>query len=136
MVRFELMVLEDLGFGLDLDQCALTGGREDLAYVSPKSGRAVCRTAGEPWRERLLALPSFLSHPSGERRDAGGLDVGDLAAAFRLTRFFFAKHVYEPRGIDEPGPRAAFVAAGGRRLSEAANSAPQPPPAPAVGHLP
>jgi len=60
VVRFELQLLADLGFGLDLGECAATGATEDLIYVSPKSGRAVSRSAGEPWRERMLRLPGFL----------------------------------------------------------------------------
>ena len=52
IVRFELQLLAELGFGLDLDECAATGQREELIYVSPKSGRAVSREAGEPWRDR------------------------------------------------------------------------------------
>ena len=53
-------MLDELGFGLDLSECAATGARSDLAYVSPKSGRAVSRSAGEPWRDKMLALPAFL----------------------------------------------------------------------------
>src|SRR5262249_50001270 len=52
VVRFELQMLAELGFGLDLAACAATGQSEDLGYVSPKSGRAVSRSAGEAWRER------------------------------------------------------------------------------------
>lgn len=105
VVRFELLVLEELGFGLDLSCCAATGTREDLVYVSPKSGRAVCRTAGEPWRDRMLPLPEFLLR-SGMR--PGSSDVED---AFRLTGFFLARHVYEPRGLGEPEARMSFIAA-------------------------
>ncbi len=60
LVRFELAMLAELGFGLDLDTCAATGSNLDLIYVSPKSGGAVSRQAGEPWRDRLLRLPGFL----------------------------------------------------------------------------
>ena len=69
-VRFELQLLSELGFGLDLEQCASTGSRADLVYVSPKSGRAVSREAGEPWADKMLRLPAFLRDPaieSGER---------------------------------------------------------------------
>ena len=55
IVQFELHLLNELGFGLELDSCAVTGTRDDLIYVSPKSGRAVSRQAGEPWRDKLLA---------------------------------------------------------------------------------
>ncbi len=64
-VHFELALLAELGFGLDLDQCAATGSREDLIYVSPKSSRAVSRDAGAPWADRLLPLPAFIRAPPG-----------------------------------------------------------------------
>ena len=65
-VRFELQLLSELGFGLDLEQCASTGSRADLIYVSPKSGRAVSRDAGEPWADKMLRLPAFLRDPAAE----------------------------------------------------------------------
>ena len=71
VARFELQLLSELGFGLDLAQCASTGATGDLIYVSPKSGRAVSRAAGEPWADKLLRLPAFLREPSaasGRRR--------------------------------------------------------------------
>ena len=64
------------------------------------------RAAGEPWRDRMLALPSFLRRSSGEHGDAAALEE-----AFRLTGFFLARHVYEPRGLPEPQARAGFLAA-------------------------
>jgi DNA repair protein RecO (recombination protein O) len=110
IVRFELLVLEELGFGLDLAACAATGSREDLAYVSPRSGRAVSRTAGAPWAERMLVLPGFLA---ASRRRA---DPAELEAAFRLTDYFFHRHVYGPRGLTAPEARAGFVRAWRRCL--------------------
>src|ERR1051325_4466202 len=77
IARFELQMLAEFGFGLDLDQCAATGVTADLIYVSPKSGRAVSRTAGEQWQDRMLRLPLFLC--CGE--DAGAPDSGGLADA-------------------------------------------------------
>ncbi|MER8571832.1 DNA repair protein RecO [Mesorhizobium sp. M1338] len=106
VARFELLVLGELGFGLDLSQCAATGTRQDLAYVSPKSGRAVSREAGAPWRDKMLVLPAFLQRGSGLRADAAAVED-----AFRLTGFFFTRHVYEPRGIEPPDARAGFLAA-------------------------
>jgi DNA repair protein RecO (recombination protein O) len=106
MARFELLVLDELGFGLDLTQCAATGARDDLAYVSPKSGRAVSRAAGAPWADRMLALPPFLRRGSGQRADAAAFEE-----AFRLTGFFLHRHVYGPRGIEAPEARAGFLAA-------------------------
>jgi DNA repair protein RecO (recombination protein O) len=114
VVRFELQLLTELGFGLDLAQCASTGARADLIYVSPKSGRAVSRTAGEPWADKMLRLPSFL-------RDHDALPAGrDLADGFALTGFFLARHVLEPRGLALSDERAHFIAALGRALPSVA----------------
>lgn len=104
VVRFELLILEELGFGLDLSSCAATGRRDELVYVSPKSGRAVSRDAGEPWHDKMLALPSFLLRGSGLRADRTTMEQ-----AFRLTDFFLARHVYEPRGLQPPEARAGFL---------------------------
>jgi DNA repair protein RecO (recombination protein O) len=95
MARFEVLLLEDLGFGLDLGQCAVTGSNDDLAYVSPRTGRAVTRSAGEPYAGRLLSLPSFLLDHAGA---AAAPSDADVAAAFRLTGYFLARHVFDPRG--------------------------------------
>ncbi|QRM54828.1 DNA repair protein RecO [Sinorhizobium sp. BG8] len=119
-VRFELAVLNDLGFGLDLEECVATGSREDLVYVSPKSGRAVCRAAGEPWADKMLALPSFLAV---ERRHAADCDA--LSQAFRLTAFFLNRHVCEPRGLELASARDGFVQAVLKALAVAEASRPQ-----------
>jgi DNA repair protein RecO (recombination protein O) len=111
VVRFELQLLDDLGFGLDLDQCAATGVNDNLAFVSPKTGRAVSLAAGEAYRDRLLPLPAFLLAPASESRPT----AADLADAFRLTGYFLARHVYEPRGLVPPEARASLVALIGRR---------------------
>ena len=104
-VRFELQLLSELGFGLDLEQCASSGTRADLIYVSPKSGRAVSREAGEPWADKMLRLPAFL-------RERDAQPVGrDLDDGFALTGFFLARHVLEPRGLALSGERAHFIAA-------------------------
>lgn len=105
-VRFELALLNDLGFGLDLEECAATGLREDLAYVSPKSGRAVSRAAGAPWAEKMLALPDFLAFGTKQ-----GADPESLAAAFRLTGYFLDRHVYVPRGLEAGAAREGFCQA-------------------------
>jgi DNA repair protein RecO (recombination protein O) len=115
VARFELQLLAELGFGLDLSSCAATGALGDLVYVSPKSGRAVSREAGEPWRERLLALPSFLAEEEAARPSPE-----DLAAAFALTGFFLGRHLYEPRGETLPDARAQFIAAVTRAMARVA----------------
>jgi len=80
-VRWECGLLAALGFGLDLGRCAVTGATDDLAYVSPRSGRAVSRMAGHPYRDKLLPLPGFLW------RDAPA-DRPDITAGLVLTRYF------------------------------------------------
>jgi len=104
IARFELQMLGEFGFGLDLDQCAATGATADLIYVSPKSGRAVSRDAGEPWRDRMLRLPAFL-HSDGEGEPA----ADQLTDAFALTGFFLERHVLEPRGLPMHDARANFI---------------------------
>jgi DNA repair protein RecO (recombination protein O) len=105
VVRFELLLLAELGFGLDLEQCASTGARGNLIYVSPKSGRAVSREAGEPWADKMLRLPAFL-------RDRDAQPAGpDLADGFALTGYFLTRHVLEPRGLTLTDERAHFIAA-------------------------
>ncbi|MBX8800351.1 DNA repair protein RecO [Ochrobactrum sp. MR28] len=106
LLRFELMLLEELGFGLDLKSCAATGGTTDLIYVSPKSGRAVSRDAGAPWADRLLAMPEFVCN-SRVRAET----VPDICTAFKLTGFFFTRHVWEPRGQQQPESRSGFISA-------------------------
>ncbi len=102
LARFELTLLDELGFGLDLMSCAATGVTAELTHVSPKSGRAVSRSAAEPYRDRLLVLPPFLK----TREPPQG---GDLAAAFTLTGHFLDVHVWQPRLVDPPAIRDALV---------------------------
>jgi DNA repair protein RecO (recombination protein O) len=96
-VRFELDLLTELGFGLDLSRCAATGRTDDLAYVSPKTGRAVSTTAGEPYRDRLLSLPPFLTRSVGN-----GVSSADILNGLRLTGFFLEQHVF----AHQPAPAA------------------------------
>jgi DNA repair protein RecO (recombination protein O) len=114
VVRFELDLLAELGFGLDLAQCAATGTDHDLVYVSPKSGRAVSRAAGEPWHDRLLRLPAFLA----AQADTPTPSAEDLSAGFALTGFFLTRHALEPRGLALPEARQHFLAALSRTLSQ------------------
>ena len=114
VVRFELQLLSELGFGLDLTQCASTGATVDLIHVSPKSGRAVSRAAGEPWADKLLRLPAFLGQPEAMP------GAGDLADGFVLTGFFLERHVLEPRGLTLSDERAHFIAALTRALPSVA----------------
>lgn len=107
VARFELQLLAELGFGLDLSQCAATGTQANLIYVSPKSGRAVSRQAGLPWQDKLLPLPGFL----GEGAKGGTASPDELAHGFALTGFFLNRYVLEPRGLTLPDARNSFIAA-------------------------
>lgn len=101
-VKWELDLLADLGFGLDLASCAATGGNDDLVYVSPKSGRAVSASAGERYRDRLLPLPPFLS-------SGGPADAGAVADGLALTGYFLDRHLFAPHRRRMPEPRARLL---------------------------
>ncbi len=113
LARFELAMLAELGFGLDLSTCAATGATDDLIYVSPKSGSAVSRSAGEPWRDKLLRLPAFLRDDAGDPSEP--LTDDDLRDGFALTGMFLLRHVLEPRGQTHSDARDGFIAAVLRR---------------------
>jgi DNA repair protein RecO (recombination protein O) len=100
VVRWELALLEELGFGLDLASCAATGQSSDLVYVSPKSGRAVSADAGEPYKDRLLALPPFLHAGS-----SAPIAAEDVLAGFALTGHFLNARVLVPRDLELPDAR-------------------------------
>jgi DNA repair protein RecO (recombination protein O) len=105
-VEWELLLLAELGFGLDLERCGATGATHDLTHVSPKTGRAVSAAAAAPYLDRLLALPPFLQRPLPDPPPQAG--EGDVAAGLRLTGFFLGRHVWAERG--EPAARTRFVA--------------------------
>jgi DNA repair protein RecO (recombination protein O) len=106
LVRFELAMLTELGFGLDLENCAATGETRDLVYVSPKSGGAVSRAAGEPWRDRLLRLPPYLRPGEADHQKWSDQDLQD---GFQLTGMFLLRHVLEPRGQRHSDARDGFI---------------------------
>ena len=112
IARFELNFLAELGFGLDLAACAATGAKDDLVFVSPRSGRAVSRAAGEPYRDKLMRLPEFLRRGK-EDQDGESTPVlsSDLVDAFTLTGFFLDRHAFAPRGLSIPEARAQFITA-------------------------
>jgi DNA repair protein RecO (recombination protein O) len=101
-VAWELALLGELGFGLDLTECAATGQNDSLAYVSPRSGRAVSISAGEPYREKLLKLPNFLVGQG----DAAPADIADGLA---LTGYFLDRHLFAPHQRHLPDQRARLV---------------------------
>jgi len=104
MVRWELALLDELGFGLDLATCAATGGSAELTYVSPRSGRAVSAEAGEPYKDRLLVLPAFLrGGPASEVRRE------DILAGLALTGYFLEARALAPHGLAMPEARSRLA---------------------------
>jgi DNA repair protein RecO (recombination protein O) len=108
-VRFEAGLLQDLGFGLDLSKCAATGTLDDLIYVSPRTGRAVSRAAGEPYKDRLLPLPTFLLTSQAR------LAPGDVKAGLDITAHFLEAFIFNPLNRPLPPARLWLV----DRLAEA-----------------
>jgi len=106
LIRFELAMLTELGFGLDLEVCAATGATTELIYVSPKSGGAVSRNAGAPFHDRLLRLPVFLRQ---SEESTGVWSEEDLRDGFALTGLFLLRHVLEPRGQGHSDAREGFI---------------------------
>jgi DNA repair protein RecO (recombination protein O) len=104
-VRWELELLAGLGFGLDLSRCAATGAAADLAYVSPKSGRAVSRAGAGTYKDRLLRLPPFLAAPAGKAPPAD-VPPEEVADALALTGFFLQRHALHERKL--PPARLRF----------------------------
>ncbi len=105
LVRLELGLLADLGYGLDLHVCAATGTTDDLIYVSPKSGRAVSAAAGHAWRDRLLRLPAFLLG-----RQAGDVTYGSVTAGMDLTGFFLERVLRDGKDRALPVERGRLLA--------------------------
>lgn len=102
-LRWELLVLEEVGFGLDLSRCAVTGARDDLAYVSPRTGRAVSRTGAGEWADRLLPLPQCLL-------GQGPALPGELAQGLAITGHFLTRELAEAlHGRALPPARARLV---------------------------
>ncbi len=94
-VLWELALLAELGFGLDLSACAATGRNDELVYVSPRTGRAVSASAGAPFAAKLLVLPPFLAtYGRDPARPPGPVEPGDIRDGLTLTGHFLAHHVF------------------------------------------
>ncbi len=102
-VRFEMGLLQDLGFGLDLSKCAATGATDDLIYVSPRTGRAVSRAAGEAYKDKLLSLPPFMLSAQG------GLGEGDVGAGLTLTGHFLESFIFAVMNRPLPPARVWLI---------------------------
>lgn len=104
LVTWELALIGELGFGLDLGRCAATGTRSNLRYVSPKSGRAVSAEAGAPYHDKLLPLPPFLAGEDGPPSRA------DICDGLRLTGYFLDRWVLAPGEMHLPDARVRLLA--------------------------
>lgn len=102
-VRFEAGLLEDLGFGLDLSRCAVTGTMDDLIWVSPRTGRAVSSDAGAPYADKLLKLPPFMLGAQAGLRD------GDVRSGLDLTGHFLEQFVFHPQNKPLPTSRTWMI---------------------------
>jgi DNA repair protein RecO (recombination protein O) len=118
LVRWELEFLSDMGFGLDLSECAATGTTEDLIYVSPKSGGAVSAEAGAPYADKLLKLPAFL------REENAAIGKDDIQAGLALSGYFLERYVFSPQsghqGAHLPQARGRLVSLMQRATANAA----------------
>ncbi len=102
LVRYELLMLAMLGFGLDLEQCAATGATDDLAFVSPKSGMAVSRGAASGYEARLLPLPTFA-------RSGGAAEWRDILDGLRLTGHFLERDLLHGKAVGILAARERLV---------------------------
>jgi DNA repair protein RecO (recombination protein O) len=110
-MRWELLLLNQMGYALSLDQCAVTGSADGLVFVSPKTGRAVSRDAAGEWADRLLPLPPVL-------RGEGDASDEEILQAFITTGYFLKQHLARDLGHKPlPEARDRFVDAFGRTLS-------------------
>lgn len=103
LVKWEMGLLEELGFGLDLSKCAASGETTGLTHVSPRTGRAVCAREAEPWKDKLLALPAFVAGTPGAPTSA------EVVQGLKLTGHFLARHIFEPRGFSVPEQRQRIL---------------------------
>ncbi len=107
-VLWELALLRDMGYGLDLTVCAATGTRDDLTHVSPRSGRAVSSGAAAPYIDRMLALPAFLRSENATA-PTDDISLTEVAQGLALTGHFFESYVFRPHRQQEPASRTRFV---------------------------
>jgi len=105
-ISFEVRLLRELGVHLDFETCAGTGEKDNLCYMSPKSGRAVSMGAGEPYKAKLLALPQFLTADF----DADSqIATQDIRSGLKLTSYFLNRHIFEVRAQDMPFERERLI---------------------------
>lgn len=103
-ILFEMSLLAHLGFGLDLSSCAATGVTDDLFYISPKSGRSLCKTAGEPYKNKLFKIPEFIKNGNLNHTSADDIKIG-----LDICSYFLEKYVFRPHNRSAPDSRARLV---------------------------
>lgn len=106
-ILLELALLKELGFGLELDSCAATGANDNLAYISPKSGRAVCKEAGLPYEDKLFSLPRFMNNETNDC-ELDLLDMNDIRQGLKISNYFFNKFFFHSHDIRQPYACARF----------------------------
>jgi DNA repair protein RecO (recombination protein O) len=102
-VFIELELLSHLGFGLDISECAATGSTENLTYISPKSGRAVCAEAGAPYHNKLFQMPSFL-----QNHDDATINPQEIKNGLNICSYFLEKYIFTPHNAKLPVARLRF----------------------------
>lgn len=109
-INLELSILAEAGYALDFSQCADTGQTDDLKYISPKSGRAICALSGQPYKDKLLALPPFLiakNDTDSTSHSKEPVTPDDLQDAFKLCSYFFSRYIHPNKDI--PEARREFI---------------------------
>jgi DNA repair protein RecO (recombination protein O) len=122
LARWELGLLTEIGYGLDLTHCAATGRTENLVYVSPKSGRAVSEEAGAPYHEKLLPLPAFLRQRAFDPDAAEEATTADMLGGLALTGYFIGKFLAEHHPKAHLAARERMLAALKRRASSSSGA--------------
>ena len=113
-VILEMALLKELGFGLSLSQCAVTGARENLTHISPKTGRAVCTQVAEPYKDRLFPIPDFLRHiDESSYLDLATTSLDQIHQALSLTSYFLFLHFPHIRYVAAPLRQLMIEACGG-----------------------
>ncbi len=112
LVKWELGLLRELGFGLDLDACAVSGVNENLTHVSPRTGRAVSALEAEPYLDRLLELPGFMI------RETNHVTKSEALAGLRLTGYFLERRIFAPHDRSLPEARQSLMERLGRSADE------------------
>ena len=109
-LKLELSLLQEMGYGLDLESCAATGLKDGLYYISPKTGKAITKEAGAPYHDKLFLLPKFLNN---EVEDMGYQDIVD---GLKITGYFIDKELYKPHNRQIPSARIRFAELIGKEI--------------------